>query len=191
MFSKIILVFFIVFIPFLFNLQALENEESNSSPPVTCTNPNIGLEELKLLLKPLTKEELNVEIDAWLKLLQKKVYSVSMTEIKIIKAPDNQKDVLLEKVNILREQRTSMIDRLRVVLDSFFIKGREIEIYEKYIEAVSGITLDKEDSFTALKTVQGWLVSKEGGLRWRTNIIKFSIDIDFVLVPGPRSCWCC
>ena len=76
-------------------------------------------------------------------------------------------------VNILREERTATIDQLKVILNSLLSKGGEIEIYDKYINAVSGLTLDKDDSFAALKIVKGWLVSKEGGIRWGTNIIKF------------------
>ena len=171
MFAKIIPVLLVMLMNTLFCLHGQENK--NTKPPATTSKPNINPQELELLLKSLTKDEVQVEVEAWMELLQEKVHAVSMAEIDAMKATGEQKDAILEKVNLLREERTAAIDRLKVVLKSLFSKGGEIDVYDKYIKAVSGLTLDEDDSFTAVKVIQGWLMSKEGGIRWGTNIAKF------------------
>ncbi|MDJ0620048.1 MAG: mechanosensitive ion channel [Calothrix sp. MO_192.B10] len=61
-------------------------QSANSSDPktaITTKDPNIPLEELKLLVKPLTLPELQTESSAWLLLLKEKVQQISDAEIAI------------------------------------------------------------------------------------------------------------
>ncbi|MHC4826906.1 MAG: mechanosensitive ion channel family protein [Planctomycetota bacterium] len=51
---------------------------------VTAQNPEISLAELGLRLDPLTRPELEVEAQAWLRLLQQKVQQISDAEIAVI-----------------------------------------------------------------------------------------------------------
>lgn len=163
---------------------------------VTTADPEIGVEELALLLKPLTKEELAVEADGWLALLKAKVTEISRGEIAVRKlgatpqpapqaaattAPTTQaaeelakkKDVLLEKLTKLREQRTALIDRLNTVLAAYRTKGGDPAQYDLYVKAVSGINVDVKDVNATWKTILGWLQSPQGGIRWGLNIAKF------------------
>jgi small conductance mechanosensitive channel len=55
--------------------------ESKSESAVTTDNPEIPVDELSLRLNPLTRSELVVEADGWLKLLQAKVREISAAEI--------------------------------------------------------------------------------------------------------------
>ena len=55
--------------------------ESESESAVTTDNPEIPVDELSLKLKPLTRSELVVEADGWLKLLQAKAQEISTAEI--------------------------------------------------------------------------------------------------------------
>ncbi len=50
---------------------------------ITSSDPRIPVEELKLRLKPLTRAEVKVEVDAWQLLLQEKVREISTTEIAV------------------------------------------------------------------------------------------------------------
>jgi len=52
---------------------------------VTTADPDIAVEDLGLLLKPLRKHELVVETEAWLALLQEKVRQISLAEIRMRK----------------------------------------------------------------------------------------------------------
>ncbi|MGK7878321.1 MAG: mechanosensitive ion channel protein, partial [Xenococcaceae cyanobacterium] len=55
----------------------------NLSEALTSKDPKIPVDELKLLVKPLTLEELKTEAVGWLLLLKEKVQEISDTEIAI------------------------------------------------------------------------------------------------------------
>ncbi len=88
---------------------------------------------------------------------------------------------LLEKVTVLREERTALVDRLRTVLDELESKTDEgdadtlakVADLRLYSKGVSGIKVDVEDTTSAWIAVKGWLLSDEGGKRWAINFAKF------------------
>jgi len=164
--------------------------------PATTANPEIDVEDLALLLKPLTVDELAIEADGWLALLKAKVAEISRDEIAVralgaapppapgagaTPPPSTQaaeelarkKDALLEKLNGLREQRTALIDRLNTVLAAYKAKGGETGRYDLYVKDVSGISVDVKDVNATWKTIVGWLRSPQGGIRWGLNIARF------------------
>jgi small conductance mechanosensitive channel len=51
--------------------------------PVTTANPHIPVDELELLLKPLTKSQLLIEAQAWQALVQAKAQQISRAEITV------------------------------------------------------------------------------------------------------------
>jgi small conductance mechanosensitive channel len=77
----------------------------------------------------------------------------------------------------LQEERMKIIDRLNVVLISLKKKGEDVETYENYINAVSGIQIDVSDTAAAWQAVSGWLKSEEGGIRWAKNIGVFILTV--------------
>jgi len=84
---------------------------------------------------------------------------------------------LLERVNTLREERTALTDRAKIVLTELDRKGGETEAYRTYLVAVSGIQLDVSDTDAAWATLSGWLKSPEGGLRWAANLAQFVVIV--------------
>jgi len=73
-------ILFVVWTP----LYAEEKTKQEPPPePVTISDPSIPVDELELLVKPLTAEELFVEADAWLGLLKAKVAEISQAEIEV------------------------------------------------------------------------------------------------------------
>ena len=62
-----------------------EDAPSTSGKAVSTGNPGIPLDQLELLLKPLTKTELVIEADAWLQILKAKVKQISDAEIAVKK----------------------------------------------------------------------------------------------------------
>ena len=154
----------------------------------TTADPTITTEELALLVKPLTADELVVEADAWLAMLRAKVAEISQKRIEIKRqnqqaatpppgadtaaaAPAEEKTSLLEQVNKLSEERIALTDRLNVVLNELELKGGDPANYTKYVAAVSGLQVDVSDATATWTTIQGWCTSKEGGIRWGTNLI--------------------
>lgn len=148
-------------------------EDPPKPKAVTTADPKIPVKELDLLLKPLTKAELTVEADAWIGLLQAKVREISAAEIQAGKASAEAKDKLHEQISALRDERATLIDRTNTTLAAIIAKGGKVEDYEKYVTAVSGITVDVTDTSGAWLTVVNWLKSAEGGIRYGKNIILF------------------
>lgn len=63
---------------------AQDDAEKSAAPkPVTTGDPKIPVDELELLLKPLTKSQLVVEADAWQALVQEKAEEISRAEIAV------------------------------------------------------------------------------------------------------------
>jgi small conductance mechanosensitive channel len=62
-----------------------KTKQEPPAEPVTISDPSIPVDELELLVKPLTADELFVEADAWLGLLKAKVAEISQAEIEVKK----------------------------------------------------------------------------------------------------------
>ncbi|MEA5581336.1 mechanosensitive ion channel domain-containing protein [Nodularia harveyana UHCC-0300] len=93
------------------------------------------------------------------------------------------KNQLVANVTELQSDRTAIVDRFKVVLAELERKGGDPQAYQKYIEAISIVTVDLQDTEGALVRLVSWVKSGEGGLRWAANIGKFvSIVIASVIV---------
>jgi small conductance mechanosensitive channel len=206
------------------SLSAEETTPSALPPqPVTTAEPAIPVDELVLLIQPLTTDELFVEADAWLALLKAKVTALSQAEIEMkrknrlrrqpresdagvspkgsagataqpksgqtdatagamAKSKSGDKSEMLSMMNALREERTSLIDRLNVVLEELNAKlgktatgtdHEKVVPYRRYALAVGSLNVDISDTQTTYATFVGWLKSSEGGIRWARNIGAF------------------
>ena len=109
--------------------------------------------------------------------LTEKVKKIGEAEVEL---QSKVKEHLLVNITKLREEQTALIDRFNVVLSALKDKGGDVEEYEKYVAAVSGLSVDLQ----AIKDVSafrimiwGWLKSTEGGLRWLKNIIFFLLTL--------------
>lgn len=164
----------------------------------TISDPQILVGDLELLLRPLTKSELIAEAEAWLQLLKSKVSQLSAAEIQMrqksreidekvkrigaaeVELQSKVKENLLENINKLREEQAALIDRFNVVLSALKNKGGDVEEYEMYVAAVSGLGVDIQDikDISAFRMiVWSWLKSSEGGLRWLKNIAFFLLTL--------------
>jgi len=157
--------------------DATAADEAPPPVPTTTGNPDIPVKELQYLLNPLTKDELVVEADGWQVVLKDHIAEISAKQIQAMQAEGTTKDQLLEEVTKLQEQQTALIDRFNKVVDELRKKGGDVETYEKYRTAVSGIKVDVTDAGSTWKVITGWLKSSEGGLRWLKNIILFVVTI--------------
>lgn len=155
------------------------SEVAAQTPKATITNqdPKINIEELELLTKPLTKEELENEAAAWLLLLKAKVSEISKAEIAIRRndrvGTKEAEMELVVKTTKLQDERSLLIDRFHVVLRALEAKGGEVKQYQQYIKAVRGLELDWSDPKLLWLMIVDWSKSSEGGRRWALNIGKF------------------
>jgi small conductance mechanosensitive channel len=102
--------------------------------------------------------------------LKEKIKKIGEAEVEL---QSQVKEHLLVNINKLREEQAGLVDRFNVVVAALKEKGGEVEEYEKYVAAVSGLDVSIEDiqDISAFRImVWGWLKSKEGGRRWGKNI---------------------
>jgi len=158
-------------------IDATAADEAPPPVPTTTGNPEIPVKELQYLLNPLTKDELVVEADGWQVVLKDHVAEISEKQIQAMQAEGTTKTQILEEVTKLQERQTALIDRFNKVVDELRKKGGDVEGYEKYRTAVSGIKVDVSDAGSTWKVITGWVKSSEGGLRWAKNIILFVVTI--------------
>jgi small conductance mechanosensitive channel len=179
------------------------SKETPRTQAKTIGNPDIPVAELEWRLKPLTVDELEVEANGWLGLLKQKVEQIARQNIALLEQKEDQKERAeetgktlttkeptakekeektnrLDQLTTLREERTALMDRMRLVVDAYAEKGGDeakVTNYRKYMDAVSGVKVDVSDTEALWATAQGWITSKEGGLRWLKNISLFVIIV--------------
>ena len=143
-----------------------------SSGTLTTKKSTIPVEELKLLIKPLTKEELESEAKAWLSLLKRKVQAISNAELSLLQNSQQGEKQLERNVTALYDEQILIIDRFDVVLKELKNKGGDVKYYQDYIKTVKGIDFKVSD-FLGIEIIFAWMKSPEGGLRWAGNMGKF------------------
>ncbi|MEM7205599.1 MAG: mechanosensitive ion channel family protein [Planctomycetota bacterium] len=151
---------------------------------LTAKDPTkVSVVELEHRLRPLTKDELVTEADAWRDALKGVAVGIAEAEIRYARsrsgsAPDGAEG-LLQQLATQKEQRTAVGDRLQIVINELAGKGGEVEEYQDYLAAVSGklSDVDVTDVSGLWTTVRGWLISDEGGLRWGLNIFWFAMTL--------------
>ena len=150
----------------------------------------IPTETLRLLVRPMTQDELTVEAEQWLDILQDQVREISRAEIELrdIRAATQESDPtaeqtaridgLLESLNTLREEKIRRVDRLAIIVQELRRKGAPDETtapFDSYLAAVRSPHVNPSDYQAALKATQGWLLSPEGGARWAQNVAVFGM----------------
>ena len=88
-------------------IETTANGEAIPGDAITIDNPTIEVEDLELLAKPLTLEELQNEAAAWLILLKNKVKTISNTEI-AIKHQNRKLDIQQESLKLIEDAQTKL-----------------------------------------------------------------------------------
>lgn len=101
---------------FALSLSASADEASDKKAgpgPVTTVNPEIPLDELGLMLKPLTIKTLSIEAEAWFKLLQQAEVDVAAAHVAVKRQNDR-----IEDAQAIKEKITDAKKSLDGVKDS-------------------------------------------------------------------------
>jgi small conductance mechanosensitive channel len=135
------------------------------------------VDHLKLLVRPLTKEELGEAAALWRDRLKEKVAEIGRMRLATLKGKADPKleppPEAAAEIAKLQDQRTVLADQLRVVLDEWEKKGGDAAEFRTYSTAVGGLEVDVKDTATAVTVLKNWVFSEQGGLRWAWNIVKF------------------
>lgn len=155
----------------LFALLALALPSLAQEYTATTTTTDAGAaiteEQLKIRLRPLTKDQCEIEANAWLALLQQKNLEI--------------RDALLAdpnaNVQALRDQQSQLVSRLDKALQSFVARGGDAEPFQQYVDASTGADLDATNVTGIYDYAKSWLTSPEGGIKLAINVVKFLVTL--------------
>ena len=150
-------------------------EDAQAAPPAkTVGNTGIEISRLKILTRPMTATELEVEVKAWAKKLRSQIKAVGDVEMKIKSTPaeasiDDLKAQLLE----LRSEELEIVKRTQLLIKECTSKGGDAQSEKTYVEAVSKLneTPDAASYWVAVTaTLQSWLFAEDGGQKLLKNL---------------------
>jgi len=175
--------------------------EKDTPTSVTTEDMDAPLTIFELKLGSMMSDELFVEADAWLKILQDAAKSVYNKKIEInmknsviqdkkdqnasdatLNVQEEVKGKLIIELTELRKVRKEKEDKLNAILGEINERvglgenGKESDKvlpYRRYINSVSGVSKKITDVETFLTSLTTWLFSKEGGVLWLLNFLKF------------------
>lgn len=162
-----------------------DGQEKKPAPAraLTSDTPEIPVEELKLRLLPLTKAQVEAEVNGWVAKVQETMSKMSEQEIQLLRKPGEAEQIRLE-ISKLDTERTHRIDRCEIALKSLAAKGGEIKESQTYLASLQGDQLEKFKSMKGasdinrmVKDLRDWALKPEGGIRWATNIILFFLTL--------------
>jgi small conductance mechanosensitive channel len=174
---------FVLLAAFVIALSIAPNAPAQDEPAAW----EVSIEALELDLKPMRLAALEEEAERWMGLLEAKVAELKDVEKAALTAEAEAQQALLEQAATLRDERTALLDRVKVVVDKLKAKGgaeETIKEYDLYFAEVSGVTVDVTDASAAWTTIRTWLQSKEGGIRWAKNIGSFIVILILTWILG-------
>ena len=150
-------------------------EGAQAAPPAkTVGNTGIEISRLKILTRPMTATELEVEVKAWAEKLRNQIKAVGDVEMKIKSAPaeTSTKDLKTQLLE-LRSEELEIVKRTQLLIKECTSKGGDAQSEKTYVEAVSKLneTPDAASYWVAVTaTLQSWLFAEDGGLKLLKNI---------------------
>lgn len=169
---------------FLVAIPSFAQEETKSEPkPVTTADSEISVDRLKVLLRPLTKEELQVELDAWIALLQEKIRAVGNAELELKDQPKpTDPDAppteivtqLKEQLVELRAEEGGVTERANVVLNAMERKGGDVAAARTYLKTVAGVG-GVTDATSYWAFIKAWMKRPDGGMLWLKRFLAAGV----------------
>ncbi len=162
------------------DFAATAQEAAESPPPArTTVDSTIPVDHLQVILRPLTKDELTIELEGWLGLLRAKITEVGGVELKLKAvaegAPEGvSDDKLTRQLVALRTEETDLAERARKVLDALNAKGGDVQAAQQYIDAVSDISETTDATSRAAAIVaefRNWVERDDGGKFWAKRVL--------------------
>ena len=106
---------------------AQESSAPASTKATTISDAAIPVDHLQVILRPRTKEELEIESQGWLELLRAQIREVSDTELELkTLAEGDSADRLQEQLVALRTEEFARAERARVVLHVLKSTGGDV-----------------------------------------------------------------
>jgi len=158
---------------------------SDSKAPDVATHPDLtpthSMEEVQLLVTPLTLEQLQSEADEWQGMVQQTMTQIARLKVSALIAESAEADKIRSQINDVAKERSELIGKLNVILDSMELKGADPEVVEAYRQYVTGALaseLQATDIGTTMSQAADWVVASDGGVSF---LVKAAIIVGAVI----------
>lgn len=155
---------------FALTASLLSAQETEQTSPLS--KPLVSEEVLALSLDPMTKEDLEKEAAAWQERVKAKAQEIVDLEIKSLDG-EGDRSAINETLIKLREEKSQLVNRTLLVLDSYELKGGDAADARKYIAAVRGIKTSVTDINSRLQAFNAWVTSQNGGIKVAIHAAQF------------------
>ncbi|MEM9386079.1 MAG: mechanosensitive ion channel domain-containing protein [Pseudomonadota bacterium] len=145
-----------------------------------------SVEELKLELQPLQREQIEERVSKWLNILQREVRERIRMDLALKKTEDqSQRESLATMVNNQQEVISATVERLQAVLAVLAKRGGDVTEAQRYITNATGQRVDFTNPSVFYAQAKAWLLSPGGGLKLGVNVLKFlGILVVFWFISG-------
>ena len=126
-----------------------------------------SLEELQLLVAPLTLDQLIDEAAKWQGYLQTEMSRIAVLKVAAMNAEGEVLDRIHNEINVVGDQRAALIYKFQMIIDSLELKGGDPELvaqYRQYVTGALAAEFDATDLKTILSQAIDWAISTEGGV---------------------------
>ncbi|MEZ6197970.1 MAG: mechanosensitive ion channel [Planctomycetota bacterium] len=158
--------------------QGPEAEKPQPPTPQVATEEGVRLDVLRVFLKSTPKADIEEIAKVWFERVRAKAVEVSGQQALALTESGADQDTATKEAIKLREERAALVQRLEVVLDALDAKGGDSGEMRRYLGAVSDTGLadaDITDVSAVWTTIRAWVTSREGGIKWGMNIVKFIV----------------
>lgn len=143
-----------------------------------------SVEELQLLVTPLTLEQLTTEAQRWQGLIQDQMFRIANLKVAALTAEGDELDRIHGEINQATDTRNELVEKARMIVDSMELKGaapEDLDVYRNYISGALASELQATDLKTILSQVFDWAASPEGGISFLIKAVLIVVMV-FVLV---------
>lgn len=151
-----------------------------------------SVEELQLLVTPLTVEQLEAEVKRWHGMIQEQMFRIANLKVAAMGAEGEEADRLHEAINKATATRTELINKAEMIVDSMELKGADPELINRYRGFITGALaseLQATDLKTMLSQTADWMVSREGGVGFLQESLMVVLTLVGVFVVARVLAW--
>jgi len=151
-----------------------QQDERQSEIPAAVVDPSIEVDELRLRLAPLSREELGAVAEAWFGIVQSKTQDVVDAQLTMAEQDEETDQDARDAYMQIVDERKAIFDRFDTILTSWEQQGgaaNKISEYQTYQNAVTFEQRQTTDFKTLVQQVRKWALSSDGGLRYLKKIL--------------------
>lgn len=140
---------------------------------VPIVDPGTPVDQMALLLTPLTQEDLAAEAKAWLAIAKEKAQAVVDAKVAAKGAGPAEAKAADERVLQAAAERTAAFERFAIVLAAWESKGGDPKVvaeYRQYMTSIVRYGIKTMSPSRAWMFFTKWVTEPDGGLRWAVRL---------------------